>query len=71
MSKPTDSLTFHPLGFPWPTQDPFLFCVHHDDRYPTGNGQYGPAASLVGRQIGSDFSVSVPRSRLVEKAGMA
>lgn len=53
---PTPKLTMHPLGFPWPTQDPFLFCVHHDDRYPQGNGQYGPAASLAGRQIGSDFS---------------
>lgn len=51
-----DKLHLHPLGFPWPTQDPFLFCVHHDDRYPKGNGQYGPAASLAGRQIGSDFS---------------
>ncbi|MEY4909310.1 MAG: hypothetical protein RL260_3028 [Pseudomonadota bacterium] len=50
------SLTLHPLGFPWPTQDPFLFCVHHDDRYPQGNGRHGPAASLAGRQIGSDFS---------------
>ena len=54
---PADTpLTILPLGFPWPTQDPFLFCVHHDDRYPKGNGQHGPAASLAGRQIGSDFS---------------
>lgn len=49
-------LTLHPLGFPWPTQDPFLFCVHHDDHYPQSNSRYGPAASLAGRQIGSDFS---------------
>ena len=56
MTRSPDTLTFLPLGFPWPTQDPFLFCVHHDDRYPKGNGQYGPAASLAGRQIGSDFS---------------
>ena len=26
-----------PLGFQWPTVDPFLFCVHHDDAYPAGN----------------------------------
>ena len=26
-----------PLGFPWETPDPFLFCVHHDDAYPAGN----------------------------------
>ncbi|MCC5953405.1 MAG: pirin family protein [Acidimicrobiia bacterium] len=43
------------LGFQWPTVDPFLFCVHHLDRYPAGNGRFGPAASLDGRQIGSDF----------------
>jgi redox-sensitive bicupin YhaK (pirin superfamily) len=44
-----------PLGFPWQTIDPFLFCVHHDDAYPAGNGAYGPAASLAGRRIGQDF----------------
>lgn len=43
------------LGFPWKTFDPFLFCVHHDDAYPAGNEQMGPAASLAGRQIGMDF----------------
>ena len=37
-----------PLGFPWETADPFLFCVHHDDAYPRGNGAMGPAASLAG-----------------------
>jgi len=46
-----------PLGFPWETIDPFLFCVHHDDAYPRGNGRHGPDASLLsGRQMGSDFS---------------
>jgi len=44
------------LGFPWPAFDPFLFCVHHLDRYPAGNDALGPAASLAGRQLGSDFS---------------
>ena len=44
------------LGFPWPTVDPFLFCVYHDDAYPQGNAQNGPAASLAGRDIGQDFS---------------
>jgi hypothetical protein len=44
-----------PLGFQWPTRDPFLFCVHHDDRYPAGNGRFGPAASLAGRRMGQDF----------------
>jgi redox-sensitive bicupin YhaK (pirin superfamily) len=48
-------LHVEPLGFPWQTVDPFLFCVHHDDAYPQGNGQFGPAASLAGRDIGQDF----------------
>lgn len=45
-----------PLGFPWQTLDPFLFCVHHDDAYPAGNAALGPAASLAGRDIGQDFA---------------
>jgi hypothetical protein len=45
-----------PLGFQWQTRDPFLFCVHHDDAYPAGNEQLGPAASLAGREIGRDFT---------------
>jgi redox-sensitive bicupin YhaK (pirin superfamily) len=40
---------------PWPTVDPYLFCVYHDDRYPPGNERLGPAASLSGRNIGMDF----------------
>jgi redox-sensitive bicupin YhaK (pirin superfamily) len=44
-----------PLGFPWETQDPFLFCVHHMDHYPKGNDDLGPDASLAGRPIGQDF----------------
>jgi redox-sensitive bicupin YhaK (pirin superfamily) len=49
-------LRVQPLGFPWETVDPFLFCVHHDDAYPHGNELLGPAASLAGRDIGQDFS---------------
>jgi redox-sensitive bicupin YhaK (pirin superfamily) len=45
-----------PIGFQWPTVDPFLFCVHHLDQYPKGNGRQGPDASLAGREIGSDFA---------------
>jgi quercetin 2,3-dioxygenase len=44
-----------PLGFPWETADPFLFCVHHVDAYPAGNEQLGPAASLAGHHMGADF----------------
>ncbi|HVW30296.1 MAG TPA: pirin family protein [Polyangiaceae bacterium] len=46
-----------PLGFPWVTADPFLFCVHHDDAYPAGNERLGPRASLAGRRLGNDFTV--------------
>ena len=48
-------LRVSPLGFPWETADPFLFCVHHDDAYPNGNEVLGPSASLAGRRIGEDF----------------
>ena len=44
-----------PLGIPWETADPFLFCMYHNDAYPAGNEKLGPAASLVGRHIGQDF----------------
>jgi redox-sensitive bicupin YhaK (pirin superfamily) len=44
-----------PLGFQWPTADPFLFCVHHLDRYPAADERQGPAASLAGRTLGQDF----------------
>jgi len=44
-----------PLEFQWQTADPFLFCVHHEDFYPKGNAQFGPQASLAGRQMGQDF----------------
>ena len=49
-------LQTQPLGPLWPTMDPFLFCAHHDDAYPAGDGAFAPAVSLEGRQIGSDFS---------------
>ena len=45
-----------PLGFPWVTADPFLFCVHHRDHYPRGDAQLAPVASLAGRELGADFS---------------
>ena len=54
MSK---QFTIRPLGFPWETRDPFIFCVHHRDEFPEGNENMGPAVSLSGRNIGSDFVV--------------
>ena len=44
------------LGFPWHTEDPFLFAVHHLDHYPQGDAKMAPTASLAGRRMGSDFS---------------
>lgn len=47
-----------PLGFPWPTLDPFLFCAYHYDEYPAGTEAMGPDPALLkGRTIGSDFTV--------------
>ena len=60
-----------PLGEPpWPTIDPFLFCVHHVDHYPEGNDRLGPAASLAGRDIGQDFAgMPVPRELAQPRPG--
>jgi redox-sensitive bicupin YhaK (pirin superfamily) len=41
----------------WPVQNPFLFFAHHLDKYPAGNENLGPAASLSGRVIGNDFEI--------------
>jgi len=47
-----------PLGFQWETADPFLFCVHHEDKFPKGNEVMGPATNLLqGRDIGNDFII--------------
>ena len=49
-------LDSQPLRTPWQTLDPFLFCMHHKDDYPSGDGQQAPTAPLTGRNIGQDFS---------------
>lgn len=49
--------SFFPLGFPWQTQDPYLFCVFHQDFFPSSNGQLAPSTSLAGRQLGNDFVI--------------
>lgn len=54
MSQSVIQQTF-PLGLHWQTQDPFLFCAYHNDRYPRGNDQLGPNVPLTGRNIGQDF----------------
>ncbi len=45
-----------PLGFPWQTAEPFLFCVHHLDNYPAGDAGMAPVGGTAGRNIGQDFS---------------
>ena len=52
----TMSVRIEPLGFPWKTNDPFLFCAYHKDDYPMSNGEMGPVDSLQGRNLGQDFS---------------
>ncbi len=46
-----------PLGFPWQTSDPFIFCAYHEDLYPKGNEILGPDASLSDRNLGQDFTL--------------
>lgn len=50
-------LAIKPMGFAWDTLDPFLFCVHHEDKFPMGNDEMGPAVSLKGRSLGDDFII--------------
>lgn len=58
MNDSKKSLSIEPLGFPWKTQDPFLFCAYHRDEYPAGNSAMGvDPDDLRGRNIGSDFTI--------------
>lgn len=63
MKKEMEKNNTHPvkkikaLGFQWETADPFLFCVHHEDDFPRGNDDMGPAVSLAGRSLGDDFII--------------
>ena len=54
----TKIIQIKPLGFPWETQDPFLFCAYHRDEYPKGNEHMGVSAEdLEGRNMGQDFVI--------------
>jgi redox-sensitive bicupin YhaK (pirin superfamily) len=57
-NAPADPIkTVKAMGFAWETLDPFLFCVHHEDKFPMGNEEMGPAVSLKGRSLGDDFII--------------
>jgi hypothetical protein len=45
-----------PLGFPFKTLSPFLFCVYHHDKYPAGDARM--QAPRKGN--GADFDWSQP-----------
>lgn len=45
------------IDFQWEVENPFLFCAHHKDAYPKGNGEQGPDVSLSGRALGEDFTL--------------
>jgi len=57
MKEENPVLYIRPMGFQWETADPFLFCVHHEDKFPKGNDQLGPVASMDGRHMGDDFII--------------
>jgi len=45
-----------PTAGPYPTGDPYLFCVYHKDEYPVGNGKM----EAPHRGNGSDFNPDTP-----------
>ncbi|MDD2534114.1 MAG: pirin family protein [Eubacteriales bacterium] len=50
--KSTYNLDLH-----WPTNNPFLFCAHHLDKYPAGTPQLGVSQdALKDRNLGNDFA---------------
>ncbi len=53
--RKADIIRISPLGFPWKTEDPFVFCAYHRDKYPKGNDKMEPADLLEGRSVGVDF----------------
>jgi redox-sensitive bicupin YhaK (pirin superfamily) len=56
MNSTKTIVSIQPLAFPWDCLDPFLFCVHHADRFPAGDGKLAPSVPLTGRHLGEDFS---------------
>ena len=57
MPQKNTIIRIKPLGFTWETADPFLFCVHHEDKFPKGKPDMSPVTSLSGRNLGDDFII--------------
>ncbi len=57
-----------PLGFPFKTLDPFLFCVYHNDAYPAGNANNMEAPR---RGNGADFDCARPHGHDARRRGGA
>ena len=59
------NITTLPESGPWPTIDPFLFCVHHNDNYPNATNEFIPNASLDGRNTVSYTHLTLPTTPYV------
>lgn len=57
MASPSAVIKISPLGFPFATPDPFLFCVYHADDYPAGAPTHMRAPI---RGNGADFDWARP-----------
>ena len=53
--KTIKKVTALPETGPLPTIDPFYF-VHHNDKYQKATKKFTPDSSLIGRNLGNDFS---------------
>ena len=69
-NDPHPVLSVKPMGFSWETLDPFLFCVHHEDKFPQGNDEMGPAVSLKGGSPSAPASAS-PSVKIIRNANRA
>lgn len=61
-------LLIEKLGFPFETDDPFLFCAHHKDAYPNGDANLAPAVPLAGRGVWETTSSSATGSACITGA---
>lgn len=48
------------LGFQMQVKNPFIACMHHQDAFPRGNDQMGPAASSKEKNTEGEFDHNAP-----------